>query len=290
MRLAIAASKDHLVLPFPEKVELTRSIIERTLEVAKRPAVAFSGGYHSCIMLREVLKADPGILVYLVNLKLAMPDYDNIVRKFAEENSLNLWRVDTYSWADADEFMSRGIVFRGLQHVPYGRWEELRINQSCRRVRRRVEGHFLRAQGVDYVFTGVLAGDETSRMAWWLRDGYVKGRDRKQMGQGQYQVKPIAHWTEEDCNEECRRGKVPHPNFPYDYYGEQRQGEFGCFMCTVRIREEDGGNLGCLYRNDKELWNKVMYQHDGAAILRNIQDAFPKPWLARFIKEYLKGD
>jgi 3'-phosphoadenosine 5'-phosphosulfate sulfotransferase (PAPS reductase)/FAD synthetase len=280
--LAFRAHREHLERPWEWKREQTEQVIKAALLAARRPAVAFSGGLHSCLLLQEVRRLNPDVLVYNINLRLSFPEQAAWMEEFILREKLNYRRVDIPEWTDDDGFLAKGIVFKGLQHVPRREWNRFHINAACRGVRQKWERHFLRSQGIDYVFTGLLADEKPPRMKWWLSDGYVKKK-----WDGCYNVKPIAHWTMDDCQREAEEGRVDYPVVIYDDAGTFRSGDLGCACCSVRLRKKDGGNLGFVYRNCPDLWEKFMFEHGWAEQLKQIQKEYPNSDVQRFIDEFL---
>lgn len=278
----IPADRNHLEQPLEQKKQRALDVVQRVAKVARRPIVAFSGGLHSCIALAAVREVIPNVEAYMVDIKLAFPDHAAWVAKFMGNSSLRWFHMATPDWTNDEEFMRSGIVFKGLQHVPTKEWERFRINARCRRVRQKWDRRLLKRLKVDYVFTGLLGDEKAQRMRWWLKDGYVKKR-----GDGIWHVKPIAHYTMDDCEHLAKSGAVEYYERMYDDCGRFRQGDMGCWMCTVRLRNSSAGNLGFLSRNYPKLFRKLMYDFNGAEQLKAIQIAYPKPWLGRFIEEYL---
>lgn len=284
--LQLDASRDHLEMPLTDKLVMWQQLIREVLQHAERPMVSWSGGLHSSILLWLVRQVKKDIETFTINLGLFYPDQWEWMKRYAKETNLN-WLVEGQStWRSDIDFLNKfgPVLFKGLQHIPRELWSDYGISWQCRGVRRSTENQLVKKIKPDYIFIGILGDEKPQRMHHWLRTGYVHYLERAPA-----KVKAIGNLKIGEDMELVRLGRIPYPDFIYvdtPEFNNMRQGDIGCWMCTVRMKKPDCGNLGWLARHRRPLFRKLMLEFGAQNYLEKIAEDFPRNWLTKFLEKY----
>jgi 3'-phosphoadenosine 5'-phosphosulfate sulfotransferase (PAPS reductase)/FAD synthetase len=278
-----------------EKVAWARGRIEVALGELERPAVAFSGGKDSTVLLHLVREYAPEVIVVYGNTTIEFPECVRFTRWLRDEWGLNFyearpevtfwWVVEEYGWPlmgksfgvggvahkeSRAEFFE-GLAARGELEGQYAVQAEVPISSACCSfLKERPSAKVQKELGVDGLFLGILAGESRQRLFNFLRYGewyYAKS-------QKMWKCHPLAIWTDEDVWGYIRREGLPYAPL-YDMgYEDEVTGEWvhhkrnGCMFCGMDIRFKNN-HLAIMRRTHPKAWDVVMRRKGlGRVLLR----------------------
>ena len=244
------------------KIRYANRLIEAGLEIAERPAVAWSGGKDSTVLLDLVRRFDPGAVVNFNNTGVEFPETLRFVKEIQGRWSLNLHvtRPDRSRdfWWCLEEF-GYPLFGKWFARRRFGSWRSekqhkvmtsgARVSPSCCYYCKEKPALDLYGDlGVDVVFLGIMAGESRRRRFNWCDYGDVRWNKHEQ----RWKIHPLSVWLEEDILEYHKRFDLP----MCDLYsmGHRRN---GCWPCGMDIAFE-GNHLATLRRSHPKLWRFLM--------------------------------
>jgi phosphoadenosine phosphosulfate reductase len=261
--------------PLEQKVRDAERLISQALLLGT-PAVAWSGGKDSTVLLHMALKQDPGILVVWNNTGVEYPETVRFVKRLQREWKLNLvearpevtfwWCVERWGWP------LFGKEVRSNQGALGGRFRTLSAKKRkvagsgarissycCDYLKERPMGRVCRERGVEVTLTGMMAGESRQRLFVWFRLGDLYRRKKD----GMWRCSPLAGWTDEDIWQYHKAAGIPHCRL-YDM-GHRRN---GCWPCGMDIGFPDN-HLARLRVSHPKLWRFLMVDKGlGAELLK----------------------
>ena len=214
---------DLLKLDYSRKIELSNSIVAQALQQCNNPAVSFSGGKNSLVVLHLLLQYKPDIPVIFTNTTNEFADTVKYVRRLAREWNLNLYelrpRWNFWKVVKLFGFPPESRYRYGEPHCCY----ILKIEPILK---------IYREKRFDANFTGLTAYESRTRMVNFLLKGcvirtrYIGGRHRLPFEI--LSVKPIYFWNHADVLRYIEENDLP-VNPVYRKYGLER---CGCRLCT----------------------------------------------------------
>jgi 3'-phosphoadenosine 5'-phosphosulfate sulfotransferase (PAPS reductase)/FAD synthetase len=301
-----------------DKIGWSRAVIEQTLPLLERPAVAFSAGKDSTVLLHLLRQYRPEIITIYGNTTIEFPECVKFARWLRDEWKLNYyearpdvsfwWVVEQYGWPLlGKEFGVGGVAHkdsrskffadlesRGELTGGYAIQAEVPISSACCTfLKERPSEKVQKQLGVDGVFLGILAAESRRRMFNFLQYGewyYAKS-------QKMHKCHPLAIWTDDDIWAYIRRFNVPYaPLYDMGYYNER--GEFishkrnGCMFCGMDIRFPNN-HLSIMRRTHPKAWRVLMINKGLGRVLMKLRfvfddhqmDMFEEAWTT---EEYLE--
>jgi 3'-phosphoadenosine 5'-phosphosulfate sulfotransferase (PAPS reductase)/FAD synthetase len=279
VNVIMPANKEDLSLPFDKKLELTKKIMEEAKKYGA-PIVGLSGGLHSSLLF--ALARENGINeAFHVDINLGFPEQREYVERLKKNGAVVYEYISPYS--EEELIREFGLpCFKGLQSVLSRKeWGKYGLTDACRKVRdKQYRKAWIEHKGRVYLL-GMLAREKLARYYQWTQTGYLYEKD------GKYFAKPIAHFT---LDEAWKLAHEKIADYPFNLYddgkGGYMKGDLGCWLCSVRMFREDGGNLGYLYRNKRDLWNRLMFGYGLSDTLVRIWRDKKDERLGKFLEKY----
>ena len=240
----------------------SKSLLKAVLGNHKNPAIAWSGGKDSTVLLHMVMKIMPNIKVIWVNTGVEFPECVHFIKKIQDSWKLNLYiaKPSTTFWDTTDKFGwpmlgkggSGGWQSRANYLERNGRTKlakatrEAKISAACCRLLKHQPAERLYKElGVDCLLLGNMIAESRQRyLTWSQRGDYYYASS-----EGRYKVWPLASWTDEDVWKYHARYKLPHSEI-YDK-GHKRN---GCWPCLMDFHYEDN-KLSLLHKSHPKLWH-----------------------------------
>lgn len=232
-------------LRYEEKIELSRQVIDRAFKIGK-PALLYSGGKDSTVLLHLLLEKDPGILIIHNDTTLGDPACLEFIRRVtAGHNYIETTAADPVAmWQKLGHFP----ILSKRGHTAYKkRIPGLRVSpvQCCYNLKEKYSNGILRSQEVKVVFWGNRAGESNRRKLSFIDAGFLF----KPVRYPWHQAYPLQHWLESDITAYLRHDV---PDYP-----ESKTFENGCLCCAVDITFRKN-NLSNLFERDREKWEYYM--------------------------------
>jgi len=213
---------EFMLHPLEEKIEIADKVIRKALEISKKPAIAFSGGKYSTVVLSMVLKYKPDIIVLFNNTGVEFPETVKFVHKLAKEWKLNFYEIrpKTTFWKIVEE------------HGPpsHQRWR-VKEPMCCYLLKTKPSCQFYRKMRIDLVFTGISAYESRVRKLSTSQRGLLyqaKNLGHYKFSKPIWRANPLGLWTDDDVWEYIKRFNIP-VNPVYQKYNILRT---GCLPCT----------------------------------------------------------
>jgi len=213
---------------YEEKLEVANQIIKEALSKSKRPAVAFSGGKNSLVVLHLVLKQKPDVIVAFNNTLVEYKETVKFVRWLAKEWNLNFYEIKP----------PKGVNFWKIVKE-YGfptirAWHKDGVSEPacCRFLKTEPVAEFYNKKHIDCFITGISAFESRARKLGIASRGLLRGvryvGHYGKLWNETLACHPIALWTELDIWRYIEQNSLP-VNPAYEKYGLDRT---GCFCCT----------------------------------------------------------
>lgn len=305
-------------LDLDAKIAWARRCIERALQTLKRPALAFSAGKDSTVLLHLLRQFLADIIVIYGNTTIEFPECVKFARQLRDEWNLNFyearpevtfwWVVEEYGWplmgktfgvGGVAHKSSRKLFFddlaaRGELAGAYAIQAEVPISSACcTLLKERPSQKLQKKLGVDGVFLGIMAAESRQRYFNFLEYGewyYPKS-------QKVWKCHPLAIWDDADVWAYIRRFDVPYASL-YDMgYHDERTGEWishkrnGCMFCGMDLRFPNN-HLAIMRRTHPKAWNMLMRRKGLGKVLLQLRLALDAHQLDMFeqglgLDEYL---
>lgn len=227
--------------PIEDKTKLAHKTISQALLVSRKPAIAFSGGKNSTVLLHMLLQHDPEILVVYVNTGVEYSKNVKYVRKLAKEWNLNYHELkpDTNFWKVVEKY----------GFPDHRRWYK-KEPKCCYYLKNKPAGKFYEKNGIDCIFTGISASESRTRKITISDRGlifYAKSMGQYRFKNPVLKVHPLGYWTDEDIWTYFKVNNLP-KNPVYEITDRN-----GCITCTGYITWEKQ-----MARNFPKLYKLVM--------------------------------
>jgi len=213
--------------PFADKFLETQGLIAHNILTHKNPAVAWSGGKDSTLVLWLSLKWKPDILTVFNDTGVEYPETIKFIHQLRDEWDINLVenRPTTTFFAIVDKFgFSKSKVEDGHGHG----------SPCCLNLKEKPALSSIKQHGIDCSFTGVTAVESRQRQMTAIRIGacYFAKTKNSQV------VHPILWWTEEEVWSYHEAMNIP--SNPIYHVGGYRKGSdrCGCMPCTAYLNWE----------------------------------------------------
>jgi len=299
-------------LTLEDKIAWARAAIERALETLERPAVAFSAGKDSTVLLHLLRQYVPDVIVVYGNTTIEFPECVKFARWLRNEWQLNYyearpevtfwWVVREYGWplmgksfgvggvahkSSREQFFD-DLAARGELDGQYAIQAQVPISSACCTfLKERPSQRVQKALGVDGLFLGILAGESRQRTFNFLEYGewyYPKS-------QGVWKCHPLAIWRDEDVWGYIRRFGVPYASL-YDMgYEHEVTGEWihhkrnGCMFCGMDLRFPNN-HLAIMRRTHPKAWDVLMRKRGLGQVLLKLRLALDEGQLDMFEQSF----
>jgi len=251
-------------LSLDEKVEISLKIIRKSLAYSKNPAVAFSGGKDSIVVLHLVRQLMPNILVIFDNTGVEFPETIRYIKTLAKDWNLNLVEVrpDTSFWKIISK-KGYPIGGRGSQFFMKKMQEDTGIkigNKCCYELKEKPVKRLVKEKEIDLIFVGNRVHESVMRKFNLADFGAI----RFSSVYNTVISWPIFFFTEKDVWEYIKRHDLPiNPLYNMGYK------RVGCWACMQDIFHKDSRILD-LRKNHYKLYMYLIrnYGEDIITILK----------------------
>ena len=249
-------SPEDMELPLEKKITKIDEIISESLKLSKNPLVLFSGGSDSILLLDFLLKHNPEVRVFYIDMQMNFPEYGKLFNEKIKPLIKNLHhhKID-YS---QEEFVKKfGIpIYPGVEEIGYENREfsKLEINNSCSGLKKVIMDRELKLIQPDLTFMGFLASDKPKRYNRALERGYL------QLGHSENLCIPLAMLKKKEVFEIMDKLNV---QYVKDIYfnkkdGHLHKGDGVCWMCSAKcFGNPELGNWQLLKDNYPQLWEDI---------------------------------
>jgi 3'-phosphoadenosine 5'-phosphosulfate sulfotransferase (PAPS reductase)/FAD synthetase len=241
--------------PLIEKIKIANKIIDKSLQLGK-PAILYSGGRDSTVLLHLLLQHDRDILVIHNNTTLGDPALLEYVR--GATSGLNY--IETTAVEPVRMWKEKGyypiLSKRGFTAYKK-RIPGLQVSavQCCYQLKEMHANHVLKSQKIQVIFWGNRAGESNRRKFSFIDNGFLF-KPKKYIWHQSY---PLQHFIKQDIESYLKKNV---PGFPL-----QKTFESGCLCCATDITYRDN-NLTRLFHRDRELWEFYMANGFAKEIMR----------------------
>jgi len=209
--------KERVERPFSEKLAETQYYLSHNIAIHKVPAIAWSGGKDSTLVLWMALKLKPDILTVFINTGVEYPDTVDFVHRLRDEWNVNLieGKPTKNFWEIVEEkgFLN-GSKQTGGSHG----------GVCCANLKEYPMNRLQKEYGIDAVFTGVTAVEARQRQFSAKKYGPCYTYKRT----GIRKVHPILWWTAKEVRQFHEDMNIPLN--PMYFKGCDR---VGCMPCTA---------------------------------------------------------
>jgi len=270
-------------LSLEEKVNISLKIIKKSLSYSKTPAVAFSGGKDSIVVLHLVRELMPDVITIFDNTGVEFPETIKYVKTLAKEWNLNLIEAkpNTNFWRIISE-KGYPIGGRGSQFFLKKMQEETGIkigNKCCYELKEKPVKKLVKKQKIDLIFVGNRVHESVMRKFNLADFGAIRFSST-------YRAViswPIFFFTEQDIWDYIQKYNLPiNPLYKMGYK------RVGCWACMQDIFHKDNRILD-LRENHPKLYRYLMkyYGEDIVKLLKYRKMGDNK--ITRTLERDLKG-
>lgn len=259
IKVGVRKLRRYGALSLGDKIKYADRLIEAGLELADRPAVAWSGGKDSTVLLHRVLCQCPDVIVNFNNSGVEFPETLHFVERLAVEWSLDLriskpGEKDFWWVLENRGYPLLGKTFTRRKNAHGAKQEKVmssgaRLSPACCwYLKEKPAFDLQRDMGIDLVFLGTMAGESRRRTLTWCDYGDVRWNKHEQI----WKFLPLSIWSESDIWEYHHRSGIP----ACDIYsmGHARN---GCWPCGMDIAFPDN-HLSKLRHSHPRLWRFLM--------------------------------
>lgn len=231
--------------PLEFKIAYSRKIIHRAFEKGT-PALLYSGGRDSTVLLSLLREAKPEILVIHNDTTLGSQENLDFIRKMTTgmnyvetraQDPIRMWRLKGYY-----PILSKRGFTRYKKQDP-----SLQISpvQCCYQLKELYANRVMKDREVKVVFWGNRAGESNRRKFSFVDNGFLFKPKKYKW----WQAYPIQHWTDGDIDAFLKK-RIPQ-------YPANGNFENGCLCCGTDITFYPN-TLSKLYLHNKAEWEKFM--------------------------------
>jgi 3'-phosphoadenosine 5'-phosphosulfate sulfotransferase (PAPS reductase)/FAD synthetase len=241
-------------LTYEQKIKMTNIIIAKALKHGK-PALLFSGGKDSAVLLDLVLKQAPRILVLHNDTTIGSPENLKFIRRYTRglnyrettaDDPFAMWtRTGYYPILGKRTFTAYKRRHPELQASPV---------QCCYQLKEKYANRILKEEKIEILLWGNRATESDRRKLTYCDNGFIFKPKKYSWHQGY----PLQVWTSEDIKK--------HITEKVKYYPIQKNYESGCLCCATDIKYYPN-NLSRLFQNDRKLFDKAILAGFGRQIL-----------------------
>lgn len=244
------------------KVRYAQRLIERALETAERPMVAWSGGKDSTLLLHLVRQYKPDVIVGFNNTGVEFPETTRFVKRMHNEWNLNLhitrpepgksfwWCVEQFG------FPLLGKDFARKTPAAWATDRQRKVMNSdvrvatncCWHLKEKPAIDLQRELGVDLIFLGIMASESNRRRLTWGKYGDFRWNQKEKL----WKVLPLSVWLEQDAWQYHEQHDVP----MCELYAKGHKRN-GCWPCGMNIGFA-GNHLATLRQTHPKLWRFLM--------------------------------
>jgi len=234
------------IQPLSVKIAQSISVIKKALEIGT-PALLYSGGKDSEVLLNLLLPLIPNILIMYNNTNLA----DQKLINFIRARTKNLNYIETQAEQPETMWARTGyypiLSKRGFTAYKY-KYPSLAISpvQCCYQLKEKPANRVLKENKIQVVFWGIRAGESNRRKLSFADNGFLF----KPKKYPWYQAYPLQHWTDDDVLKFIKH-KVKNYPLSNDF-------ESGCECCGTDITFKRN-NLTTLFIKNINKWKHYMY-------------------------------
>lgn len=291
--------KEHQEKSLDYKIKWSKIAIQKALETIQRPALAFSGGKDSTVLLHLVRQVCPDVAVIYGNTTIEFPECVKFSRRLAVDWDLNFheavpdvsfwWCVKNYGWPIMGKsFGVGGVAHKDSRRKFFADLEargELKGNYKvqaevedissacCTFLKERPSIRVQKRLGADGVFLGILASESRRRMFNFLEYGELYYPKSQKI----WKAHPLAIWTDDDIWAYIRRFNVPYASL-YDMGYTNADGRWishkrnGCMWCGMDIKYPDN-HLSIMRRTHPRAWRTAMIKMGLGDVLKRVHDS-----------------
>ena len=233
-------------------------IVAKVLSLSQIPAVAFSGGKASLVVLDIVRKIRPDILVIFNNTGVEHPKTVKYVHELRDLWHLNLVETQPIRtfWQCVEQYGFPQIR-AGKDSKAHGAKRNTRTPACCRLLKELPAVHAYREHHVDTIFTGIQAGESRVRFLSACQKGpYFYGKKWRL-----FKCNPLIYKTDDWVWDYIHKNALP-----YNPLYDQGHDRVGCMPCTGFIS-----------------WQNTLAKTD-PKMLKFILDKMGQPGLDRWLK------
>lgn len=187
-------------------------IIEKALSEHKNPAIAFSGGKDSTVVLNLVREIDPNIKAVFCNTGVEHKTTYQYIK-----------RVKNVIWLKPKKSFWDCIEEYGFPKMK-GETSGIRQNQCCNWLKDKPMKEYIKENNIDLIFTGLTMAESHQRMMFlksWGNYGYVKSWKV-------FKCHPIHDWDEKKV-----WNYIKNNNLDYNKGYDKDMIRSGCQPCTA---------------------------------------------------------
>jgi len=247
-----------------QKVNDARLMLTHVLKQHERPAIAWSGGKDSTVLVHMALDLKPDIDVVWVNTGVEFPECVHFVSELKNIWKINLhiahpktsfWKVvDKYGWPMLGKG-GRGWESRAAYFERKGKFRLARATREakigaacCTMLKKDPAAALYRELQIDCLILGNMVSESRQRFFTWAQYGnyyYVSSEKR-------YKAWPLAYWNDKDIWEYHQISHIDHSAI-YDK-GHTRN---GCWPCLMDIHFKDS-KFSILRQSHPKLWRFLL--------------------------------
>ena len=244
------------------KIRYADRMIETGLEMADCPAIAWSGGKDSTVLLHRILQFQPNIIVIFNNTGVEFPETLKFVKQTEREWSLNLHvakpeRGKGFWWCMENRgYPLLGKMFTRRKSGLFRTEKQRKVMTSganlspscCWYCKEKPSNDLCNNLGIDLIFLGIMAIESRRRKFNWCDYGDMHWNKKEK----RWKFHPLSVWLEEDIIAYHERFGLP----MCDLYamGHRRN---GCWPCGMDIAFENN-HLATLRHSHPKLWRFLM--------------------------------
>jgi len=250
-------------LPLKEKIDYSQHVIDKILDRHRKPAVAWSGGKDSTVLLYLVLKKDPNIEVVWVNTGVEYPECVRFIRQVTRDwriklnvskSKMTFWQtVDKYGYPYFGKGNGSGYWYKRVDlWKRKGRSGLAKIievsrasSECCRILKENPAKKLYRELEVDCVMLGNMVDESHQRFLTWIK----KGGYFYSSSESRWKAWPLSIWNDDDIWQFHKIHNIPHSAI-YDK-GHRRN---GCWPCMMDLKYKDN-HLQALHKSHPKLWD-----------------------------------
>lgn len=225
-----------------------QELIKEALAKSKHPAIGFSGGKDSIVVLNLVREIDPSVVAVFGNTGVEAPETVKFCRNIP--NLVELKPHKTF-WECVDQYGWPMIKSKAKSHG----------NRCCYYLKEQPMLEYIKENNIDLVFTGLTSDESRARWLFFKRCGpyyYMKTW-------GVWKCHPIHDWTVKDVWD-----YIHDKNIPYNPIYDRGAVRAGCQPCTAytswkkRLANENPKMLKVVLKKQGQ-WQLDAFECDGGA-------------------------
>jgi phosphoadenosine phosphosulfate reductase len=210
-----------------KKIEWANTVIAKALSESKKPAVSFSWGKDSIVLLDLIKKQSSTPLVLFADTGVEYPETYAFIKQNKER--FGLIEGENYFVAKGEKPFWQIVREKGYPRARQNACQDhigqpkYRSPACCLLLKEKPLINLEKKLGVDLIFWGIQALESMNRRLLFLTRGeYYYNKTEKR-----WEVSPLMIWNNKDILEYCRQNNLPLPEI---YLKMERN---GCMFCTA---------------------------------------------------------